>query len=541
LPTDEGAGRLALVGGRVRTLDNHDSVVEAIAIDRGRIVALGSEADVMAALPDAAQVVRLDGRTVLPGLIDAHTHLELSALAEHWWLDIRGLTPGAALERVAAAIATRPPGAWLVGQGTFGQDLPSRAELDRVAPDTPVVLRQSMHLLVANSAALGLAGIDRHYAAPRGMRVARDALGEPSGIVREGFDLFPIPAAPEDELRAQLREQTRALFVRRGVTTIQELPASARGIRAWQRLLADGQLPCRITLNPILSPGHQPTVASVEEFLEVDLGPGADVEGGWLKLGALKLFLDGGDLDTGFSRGVLAASPRRWGILNFTYEELAAILADCRRHGVQVWMHAIGDAAQEMALDAVEDVNVAFGASDHRTRIEHIGNYLSDWSQLDRMRAAGIVPVPNAVFLHQEPDDLDARLGPGERAYAYRSMIAAELSTPGNSDTAGARPASANPWFAIRAMVTRRNAGGATISRDEAVDVRTALATYTSHGAHAAFEERLKGTLEPGKLGDLAVYADDPLTLDPAALADLEADLTVVGGVVVHHTAAQRR
>jgi predicted amidohydrolase YtcJ len=344
---------------------------------------------------------------------------------------------------------------------------------------------------------------------------------------------------PEDEQRTQLRDATAALFVRRGVTTIHELPASVPGIRAWQRLQADGELPCRITLNPILSPGHQPTVSSVHGFLDLDVGPGSD--DAWLKLGALKLFLDGGDLDTCFTREVLPESPRHWGILNFTYEELVVILADCRRHGVQVWMHAIGDAAQEMALDAVEDVNAAFGASDHRTRIEHIGNYLFDWSQLPRMSDAGIVPVPNAVFLHQEPDDLDGRLAAGARAYAYGSMIAAGLSTPGNSDTAGAQPASANPWFAIHAMVTRRNAGGARLSPDEAVDVRTALTTYTSHGAHAAFEEQLKGTLEPGKLGDLAVFADDPLTLDPDALLDLEADLTVVGGVVVHNGANQRR
>jgi predicted amidohydrolase YtcJ len=539
LPTDERGGPLALVGGRVRTFDGDDSVVEAIAIDGGRIVALGSEADAVAALPAGAPLVRLDGRTVLPGLIDAHTHLELSALAEHWWLDVRSLTPEAALERVEQTIATRAPGAWLVGQGTFGQQLPCRAELDRVAPANPVVLRQSMHLLVANSAALRAAGIDRHYGAPRGARVARDDLGEPSGVVREGFDLFPVPGPPDDEQRAQLRDHTSAMFVRRGVTTIHELPASLRGIRAWRRLQADGELPCRITLNPILSPGHQPTVASVEEFLELDLG--ADVDGAWLRFGALKLFLDGGDLDTGFGREALAASPRRWGILNFTYEEVVAILADCRRHGIQVWMHAIGDAAQEMALDAVEDVNLAFGAGDHRTRVEHIGNHLSDWAQLERMRAAGIVPVPNAVFLDQEPDDLDALLGPRARAYAYRSMIAAGLMTPGNSDTAGAQPACANPWFAIRAMVTRRNAGGTALSGDEAVDVHTAVATYTSHGAYAAFEERLKGTLEPGKLGDLAVYAADPLELDPATLDDLEADMTVVGGVVVHHAAAQRR
>jgi predicted amidohydrolase YtcJ len=529
---DERPGRLALVGGRIRTLDDRDSVVEAIAIDGGRIVALGSDADVLAALPGDVPVVALAGRTVLPGLIDAHTHLELSALGEHWWLDVRGLAPADATARVAAAVAERGPGAWVVGQGTFGQQMPTKADLDRVAPGSPVVLRQSMHLLVASSAALRAAGIDRRYAAPRGTRVLRDAAGEPSGVVREGFDLFPIPQPPDDEHRVQLRERTRALFVRRGVTTIHELPASARGVRAWQRLRADGELPCRITLNPIASPGHQPLIDSLDDFLGLGLATGFG--DAWLKLGAVKLFLDGGDLDTGFTRRALAGSPRGWGILNFTYEELVAMLAACRRGGVQVWMHAIGDVAQEMALDAVEDVNVAFGAGGHRTRIEHIGNHMWDSGQPARMREAGIVPVPNAVFIHQEADDFESELDPAARTYAYRTLIAEGLCTPGNSDAAGAMPMAANPWFGMSCMVVRRNANGVALTPDEAVDVRTALETYTRHGAYAAFEEDDKGSLEVGKLGDLAVYPQDPLAVEPAALAEVEADLTVVGGIVVH-------
>jgi predicted amidohydrolase YtcJ len=526
------SGRVALVGGRIRTLDDRDSVVEAIAIDGGRIVALGSDSHVVAALPGDAPVVPLRGRTVLPGLIDAHAHLELSALAEHWWVDVRGLAPLDASARVAAAANERGPGAWVVAQGTFGQRLPTRDDLDRVAPDNPVVLRQSMHLLVANSAALRAAGIDRRFAAPRGSRVLRDAAGEPSGVVREGFDLFPVAQPSDDERRAQLRDHTRARFVARGVTTVHELPAGAGGVRAWQRLRADGELPCRITLNPIASPGHQPLIDGLDDFLGLGLATGFG--DAWLKLGAVKLFLDGGDLDTGFSRTALAGRPRAWGILNFTYEELTGNLAACRRAGVQVWMHAIGDVAQEMALDAVEDVNVAFGAGDHRTRIEHIGNHLRDGRHPARMRAAGIVPVPNAVFIHQEADDLEDSLGPGARTYAYRTLIAEGLCTPGNSDAAGAMPISTNPWFGMSCMVVRRTASGVELTPDEAVDVRTALQTYTRHGAYAAFEERDKGSLELGKLGDLAVYPQDPLAVDPAALAEVQADLTVVGGVVVH-------
>ena len=520
-------GTLALVGGRIHTFDDAGTVAESIAIDRGRIVAVGAGAE--AALPDGSRVVPLEGRTVLPGMIDAHSHVELSTMAERLWVDVRFCETPVTLERVAAAAQAARDG-WVIAQGTFGQALPTREQLDRAAPGRPVLVRESMHLLAASSAALRLAGIDRDYAAPADSRVLRDRDGEPTGIVREGFDLFPHPKPSVEWLVRELPEVTRSLFVAHGVTTICELPASAEGMQAWQLLHRHNNLPCRLTLNPILAPGHQPIVRSLDHLLGLGLITGFGDP--WLRLGALKLFVDGGDFVSGLYRSALAGPASGGGISNFTVAQLVRILTRCRTAHVQVWMHAIGDAAQEMALAAVEEVNATLGPGDHRTRIEHVGNHVLDATLQARMRAAGVVPVPNAVFIFSEEPDLEQTV-PGALLYPFRSMIESGLVTPGNSDCAGTQPFAANPWVGIHSMIARRTKGGAVLAPAEAVDVRTAIETYTRHSAFAAFEERSRGTLEVGKLGDLAVYPEDPFAIETDRLLDVAPDLTVVGGEVV--------
>jgi hypothetical protein len=525
------SGGVALVGGRVRTLDAVDRVAEALLIEDGTITAVGASTEIRRLAGDAVEVVELDGRTVLPGMIDAHTHVELSTLADHFLVVIRELDVPTVLERVRDAARQAPAGAWIVGQGTFGQRLPARADLDAAAPEHPVVLRQSMHRQVASTLALARAGIDRRFVAPHECRVERDERGDPTGVVEEGFDLFPVPRPPQDALARALAFEVRDRWLRHGVTTIHELPASTAGTRAWQDLHRAGELPCRMVLNPILAPGHQATVSSVESFTRLGLMTGFGDP--WLRFGSLKLFLDGAGC-AGLHHAQLSGPARGWGLQNFLYGELVRILADCRDARVHVWMHAVGDAAHTLAIDAVEEVNLACGNGDHRTRIEHIPRATADFSVFERLRRAGIVPVPTAAFMHFEPDDRETSLPPGGRLFPYRTLIASGLLPPGNSDTAGTQPFAANPWHGVALMALRRNRNGVEFARDEAVGTAESVLTYTRNGAYAGFEEHLKGSLEPGKLGDVAVYADDPYALDAEVLVDLEADLTIVGGRLVH-------
>jgi predicted amidohydrolase YtcJ len=437
---------IALVNGQVRTFDGAGSTVEAVYIERGVIAAMGDTDTVRRRVPDDVEVVDLDGRLALPGLIDAHSHVELSTLADHFWVVVRELDVPSTLARLEQAVATAPDRSWVVGQGTFGQELPTRQQLDAISPHHPVVVRQSMHQQVANSLALNRAGIDRSFVSGVESRVVRGPDGEPTGVTEEGFDLFPVPWPEEAALASALREEVLDGWVRHGVTTIHELPASTRGTRGWQRLSAEDNLPCRIVLNPILAPGHQPTVDSVDSLANLGFATGFGDD--WLRFGSLKLFLDGVGC-AALYHAQLSGDASGWGLQNFLFLELVRILARCREARVQVWMHAIGDAAHSMGIDAVEAVNTARGNGDHRTRIEHIGLALTDRTQFARIKAAGIIPVPTAAFMHFEPDDHETYLPPPWHSARRRRVKAWSAATDGR-DSFLARHASqahASAWF----------------------------------------------------------------------------------------------
>lgn len=523
---------LALVGGRIRTLDGFGTIAEALLIQDGRVTAVGGGRDVLARGGAGVRLIELDGRTAMPGLIDAHAHLELSTLAEQLWLDVRAVDIGTTLARVEAAAAERNRGEWIVGQGTFGQQLPDRAELDRAAPANPVVLRESMHRLVANSAALAEAGIDRRFVEPTGTRVRRAEDGQPTGVVEEGFDLFPVPAADEAWLERALPRQAMESFVRYGVTAIHELPASATAIGAWRRLAAADRLPCRIVLNPILAPGHQPTVRTVEEHLALR----SSIHGAhpWVGVGGLKLFLDGAG-DAAWTREQLLRGPAEWGLPGFSYAALRRVLAACREHRVQVWMHAVGGVAQELAIDAIEETNRTHPSADHRTRVEHIGNAVCDPSLLPRLAPAGIVPVPTASFMHRYRARPGDGTDGGNLPFPFRTLLEEGLQPPGNSDTAGTQPLATTPWHGVAALVLRRTGSGEAVPPpDQALSLDEAVLVPTRFAAQATFTEDTQGVLAPGTHGDVAVYEQDPMSVPADTLPALEADLTIAGGRIVH-------
>ncbi len=523
------SGSILLFNGRVHTLDADDSVAEAVLVHNGVIAAIGTTQALRGLTPPAARNVDLAGRSVLPGLIDAHAHVQLGTLAGRWWTDVRAIARDETLRRLSRAMQEAGPGNWVVGQATYGQDLPDRAELDRLAPENPLVVRWSMHLLIANSAALRKAGLDASSTAPSGSRLQHTPDGELSGVVEEGFDLFPIPYPDEAWLTTALREEVLHSFSRFGVTTIHELPATAAGTRAWQQLHRRKLLPARITLNPILAPGHQPTVSDLDGFLGLGLTTGFG--DAWLRLGALKVFVDGDD-NAALTYQQLAGSPAGWGLTSRSYNDLVELLVKCRKSNVQVWLHAIGDAAQRLVLDAIAEASQRVPSGDHRTRIEHIGNDASNLGDHRIMLDLGVVPVPTAAFIYFTPLSSDNARDAVD--FPYRSLMEAGLRPPGNSDTAGTQPFATNPWFGMASMMHRKNKWGQTLSASEAVDLRAAVRTYTEFGAWAAFEEFDKGSIEVGRLGDLIVLPEDPFVMDPDSIGKIEADMTIVGGITVY-------
>lgn len=524
-----GSHEYALVGARVLTMDPGSRVADAVAVRDGRIVAVGDEASVVSGLSAGATRHDLAGATVLPGFIDVHTHVEFITLSRHFWLDVRGVEKAEVIERMQRRAAELPAGGWVVAQGTFGQDLPSKAELDDALPDHPAVARWTMHKFVVNQTALDVSGITASTPAPAGARIQLDADGRPNGILEEAWDLLAVDSPGTDELIPAMEETLGSLFTANGVTTVHEIGCTRNGLRALRELATTGRAP-RMGVLLTAGPGHQPLVSMSEDGIRA-LGPDLGDDRYWFQ--GIKIFMDGGR-DGAFRSQEMDQPADRWGLLTRLYPTLVAELTSAVDAGLQVCTHAIGDLAQEIAVSAIERVRALNPALDHRLRIEHFFNESFGTERLERLIAAGGIAVPNPGFVIAEPDDPARRQPAGATKYALRTLHALQGIVPGNSDTAGAQPFTTNPWFTMRCMLELRNRNDVPINDPERLDVDQALRSFTTDAAYATRQEAVKGSIEPGKLADLAIVDADPYAIPAAQFDRVRTIATIRDGRVVH-------
>lgn len=518
-PEDLRGEDLLVTNARIYPHADATECVDSMVVKNGRIVAIGNGV-ATSATDGELPVLDATGRVILPGLIDAHTHVEFSAMARSGWVDIHNLSPAEVLERIRAAVAAvSGTDDWVIAQATFLQPLPSRAEVDAISADVPVLVRESMHRYQANTEALRRAGLaDALGKTPSGVIIHVDEAGSPTGLVEEGFHLFPIPAYSVEELEALLHHEMTHSFARSGVTAIYEIPATWEGVEAYKNLANRAALPARISLNPVLAPGLSPLLADLSEWDRDRFGDGEDSD--LIASGAVKIFIDG-DNELSFDSERFSRSPREWGAVTRTLGQLVNELVWATRNDVQVWVHAIGDLAQEFVLQAVEDARAIAGLPRRNTRLEHAANLQLDDAFVERLRALEVIPVPTANFM--STDD-------GTGYYGYRTLLDAGLEPPGNSDTGGAIKQAPNPWFGIAHLVKRTNMAGIAIAPEERISGFEGARTYTDYSARAAGLEHVFGRLQPGFAADFAVYDTDPRTLDPEAMEQVEADMTFVGG-----------
>jgi predicted amidohydrolase YtcJ len=524
-----GVREYALVNARVLTMDPASRVAEAVAVRDGRLVAVGDEASTLAAIDPSAPRHDLGGATVLPGFIDVHTHVEFITLSRHFWLDVRGVARDEVIERMQRRAALLPAGGWVVAQGTFGQDLPTKAELDAALPDRPAVARWTMHKFVVNEAALRVSGITASTPAPAGARIQLGDDGRPNGILEEAWDLLAIDGPTADELEPAMEETLGTLFTANGVTTVHEIACTRPGLRALRALASSGRAP-RLGVLLTAGPGHQPLVSLSEDGVRA-LGPDLGDDRYWFQ--GIKIFMDGGR-DGAFRSQQIDLPADRWGLLTRLYPTLVAELTNAVEAGLQVCTHAIGDLAQEIAVAAVERVHALHPDLDHRLRIEHFFNESFGTERLERLIAAGGIAVPNPGFVIAEPDDPARRQPEGATKYALRTLHALQGIVPGNSDTAGAQPFTTNPWFTMRCMLELRNRNGVPINDAERLDVDQALRSFTTDAAYATRQEAVKGSIEPGKLADLAIVDADPYAIPASEFDAVRTVATIRDGRVVH-------
>ena len=544
--TREGVD-LVLRGGVVATVDDNDTMAEAIAIDDGWIVAVGSNEEVSAYVGDETEVIELDGRFAAPGFIEGHGHY-MSLGNSKTILDLTGVANWEEIvAMVADAVAEAEPGEWIRGRGWHQEKWdtppepavegnPTHASLSAVSPDNPVLLgHASGHAGFANALALELGGYDRDSEPPAGGELVRDENGELTGLLREKAQ-GPVSAAFAESQSGRTAEEVDAQFRRevmlaaeealsKGVTSFQDAGSSFGTIDRLKEMEAEGTLPVRLyimvrrvsneEMDARLPDYYMPsegddylTVRSIKRQIDGALGS----HGAWL----LEPYED------------MASST---GLVLETVEDITGTAHVAIKHGFQVNTHAIGDRANREVLDIYEAVfDSAGGDDDLRWRIEHAQHIHPD--DVARFAELGVLASMQGIHATSDGPWVPLRLGEERaemRTYLWRNFLDAGVLINNGTDVP---VEDIDPLAGFRASVTRITADGSAFYPGQNMTRVEALRSYTINNAIAAFEEQYKGSLEVGKLGDVVVLDRDILSVPDAELADARVVVTIVGGVV---------
>ncbi len=533
---------LVLVNGKVWTENPAQPQAEAVAIDGGKILAVGDTAAIRALAGPKTVVVDLQGRRVVPGFNDAHVHLigggDSAASVQLGDAD----SPEEFRRRVAAFARTQPKGAWLRNGNWDHQRwtpvaLPTHQLIDDVTPDNPVLLwRLDGHMALANAAAMKLAGIDRNTPDPPGGEIVRDAKGEPTGVFKDAAtDLIErhMPALTEQEMDAAVTA-AMADAARHGgtsVQTMQDTPGDTRGavtFREFQKFERQGRLNLRIY-----------TSQSLRDWKALaDVGVRAPFGDPLLRVGDLKAFIDGalGSM-TAWMDEPFVGAPGNSGLASAELQhpdEMFARMRGADQAGLQLVTHAIGTRANHAILDLYERVEAQDGPADRRPRIEHAQHLRPD--DIPRFAKLGVIASMQPYHAIDDGRWATAAIG-AERArssYAWRSLLDQHAVLAFGSDWP---VAPLDPLMGIYAAATRRTLDGKTPGGwvpEQRITVAEAVHAYTMGSAYAEFQEKVKGSIEPGKLADLVVLTDDIFAIPPEQIETARVEMTVFDGRVVY-------
>ena len=521
---------MRFVNGRIHLGDTTGTVVEALVCDNDRVIAVGATSD----LPSGGETVDLRGRTVLPGLIDAHGHLR-NLGESRLSVDLTGATSAEeAAARVARRARERGAGGWITGRG-WDQTLwpaaafPDRAPLDAVTSTTPIVLtRIDGHALWVNAAALAAAGIDDGTPDPPGGRILRDASDRATGVLIDAAADAVRKLVPplDDAAFAEAISDAARACAAVGLTGVHEMGVDSRQIATYTALIDSGDLsrfPLRL-LGAINGPG-----ATWKEWRE--RGP-LRRHGDRLSVSAIKLYADGA---LG-SRGAAllepySDDPDNSGLVLAPPADLERWVGDAVTAGFQVCTHAIGDRANRTVLDAYQKVLVEHPGEDRRLRVEH-AQILAP-QDLPRFKQLGVIPSMQPTHCTSDGPWAEERLGPerAKGAYPWRSLLASGVIIAGGSDFPVESP---NPLLGIAAAVTRQPARGPVFHPEQRMTRAEAVRAFTGWAAYAGFDEDVAGALTPGKFADLVVIDRDIFSCPEQEIGQARVLLTVLGGEVVY-------
>ncbi len=523
--------------GRIYTNDPEHPWAEAMAVSEGKITCIGKMDHVLTDCgggQEGVDTLNLRGQFVMPGFNDAHVHLGMAA-ADELAVPLMGVSsPEEMQKRVAEAVAHHKPGEWITGGGwdhtTWPEKrFPNRQQLDAVAPRNPVILTHiSGHVAVANSLALKSAEIVKSTPNPPGGEIEHDALGEPTGMLKEDAAMSLVRVRipdPSPEQRRRGIELVLQNVAKNGVTSVQDNSAW-EDFEVYKQLKEEGKLTVRIT-------EWLPFNLPLNELQNMQAQGGT--KDPWLKTGALKAVTDGAlGSRTAAMLEPYSDDPSTTGILIYDPEKLRVMAIERDRAGFQLNFHAIGDRANRIALDVFEAVLKANGPRDRRDRIEHAQVV----EPMDFVRFGQLKVIASMQPSHQTTDMrwAEDRIGPQriKGAYAWSTMLKNGVRLAFGTDYS---VEVISPFRGLYACVTRERPDGGPRNGwepQEKISLDDCLRAYTSGSAYAEFEEGKKGELKPGEYADYVILSNDLTKVPPAQFTKTRVLRTVVGGRTVY-------
>ncbi|MEE4162272.1 MAG: amidohydrolase [Woeseiaceae bacterium] len=522
-----GPADLIIRGARLLAMDPAIPSATAIAVRGERILAVGSDDDVMNLAGPNTEVVDGRGYTVTPGFIDAHSHPLMAQDAIS--ANVNLATIAGVKKALAALAAKTPPGQWVLGSmyddTKFAEGRPlTKQDIDEAVPDHPVMVRhRGGHTVVVNSRAFELAGITIDTPDPVGGRYFREN-GELTGKVAEAAAIGPLEQVGTWPVMDRAARQQSVLLTSKrmaaaGLTSTTDSFGMLDDFIAYQDARAAGEMHYRLSFMPYC----ESEVYQGLKLARMASGFGDDM----LRIGAVKFSADGSASERTMSRSTpYHGRTEDYGILTMTQEEIDAAVDDAVAHDFRIGIHANGDVAIDRVLTAYERVLADWQGENPRFRIEHCS--LVNPSLLQRIRKAGVVPTPFYTYAHYHGNKwVDYGEEMMEWMFAHRSFLDYGIPVAPASDFT---PGPYEPMMAVQSMVTRKDMQGRVWGPSQRISVTEALRICTLHGAYASFEEDIKGSLTPGKLADIVILEKDPHDVDPDAIKDIRVLRTILGG-----------
>ncbi len=532
--------------GNIYTVNDEQPNAEAIAVQYGRIIFVGSNLDAKKYEVKGVKIIDLKGKTVVPGMADAHYHLSGVGFRE-MTLNLEGTTSlQDFLAKVKARADKTKPGEWVMGRGwieTFWtpQAFPTRADLDKIAPNNPVYLtRTDGHASVVNSAALKIASLDRQTEAPFGGEIMKDKQSEPNGMLVDRAQnlvakFLPTPTAADYE-QALILGAKRSVEL--GWTQIQNAGTDWKEIEMLKKLYEQNKVKLRI-YEAIRGPGED-----AEKLLRK--GPDVGLYDHRLTIRTIKVSIDGALGSKGAALLENYSDHDTNGLLVYKEGDVVPMFRDALRKGIQIETHAIGDRANRTILDwyerAFEQITPMerYDRNDPRWRIEHA--QIVNAADIPRFKKLGIIPSMQPSHAIGDLHFAASRLGQErlQGAYAWQTFIKQGNIIAGGSDAPVERGEPMIEFYAAVARKDQKGFSGPGWHAEEKVTREQALKMFTLWAAFAAFEEKLRGTIEVGKLADLTVLSADIMKIPEAEILQTKCAMTVIGGEVVFEVAVKK-